>query len=149
MGMFVALSPCLQSGTSLLLWLRTQSHNFLGFLHIVFPDHSSQLNCFTDDQYLQCIYKNFVLWGAWVAQSVQHPTSAQVTIPQFVGLSLVSGCADSSEPGACFGFRVSLSLCSSPTHALSLSLSKINIKKNFFKNKKLCLVKIPTTQLLC
>ena len=31
-------------------------------------------------------------------------------------------CADSSEPGACFGFCVSLSLCSSPTHALSLSL---------------------------
>ena len=32
-------------------------------------------------------------------------------------------CADSSEPGACFGFCVSLSLCLSPTHALSLSLS--------------------------
>ena len=38
-------------------------------------------------------------------------------------------CADSSEPGACFGFRVSLFLCPSPTCALSLSLSKINIKK--------------------
>ena len=34
--------------------------------------------------------------------------------------------ADSSEPGACFGFCVSLSLCFSPAHALSLSLSKIN-----------------------
>ena len=32
-------------------------------------------------------------------------------------------CADSSEPGAHFGFCVSLSLCPSPTHALSLSLS--------------------------
>ena len=30
-------------------------------------------------------------------------------------------CADSSEPGACFGFYVSLSLCPSPTHALSPS----------------------------
>ena len=36
-------------------------------------------------------------------------------------------CADGSEPGACFGFCVSLSLCPSPTHALSLS--KVNIKK--------------------
>ena len=31
-------------------------------------------------------------------------------------------CADGSEPGACFGFCVSLSLCPSPTHALALSL---------------------------
>ena len=36
-------------------------------------------------------------------------------------------CADSSEPGACFGFCVSLCLCPSPARALSLSLSqKIN-----------------------
>ena len=33
-------------------------------------------------------------------------------------------CADSSEPGACFGFCVSLFLCLSPAHALFLS--KIN-----------------------
>ena len=33
-------------------------------------------------------------------------------------------CADSSEPGACLGFCVSLALCPSPAHALSLS--KIN-----------------------
>ena len=32
-------------------------------------------------------------------------------------------CTDSSEPGACFGFCVSLSLCTFPTHTLSLSLS--------------------------
>ena len=32
-------------------------------------------------------------------------------------------CADGSEPGACLGFCVSLSLCPSPTHARSLSLS--------------------------
>ena len=30
-------------------------------------------------------------------------------------------CADSSEPGACLRFCVSLSLCSYPAHALSLS----------------------------
>ena len=33
-------------------------------------------------------------------------------------------CADSSEPGACFGFCVSLSLCPSPALSLSLSLSQ-------------------------
>ena len=38
----------------------------------------------------------------------------------------VGFCADSSEPGACFGFSVSLSLCPSPAHSLSLSVSKIN-----------------------
>ena len=39
-------------------------------------------------------------------------------------------CADSSEPEACFGFCVSLFLCSLPIHTLSLCLSnkgKINI----------------------
>ena len=30
-------------------------------------------------------------WGAWVSQSVKHPTSAQVTILWFMGLSPVSG----------------------------------------------------------
>ena len=34
--------------------------------------------------------------------------------------------ADHSEPGACFRFCVSLSLCPSPVHALSLSVPKIN-----------------------
>ena len=33
-------------------------------------------------------------------------------------------CADSSEPGACFGFCASFSLCSSPAHALSLFLTQ-------------------------
>ena len=66
-----------------------------------------------------------------MAQSVKHPTSAQVMILQaHIGLR-----ADSSEPAACFCFCVSLSLRPSPAHALSFSVSKINknIKKNFFK----------------
>ena len=33
----------------------------------------------------------------------------------------VGFCADSSEPGACFGFHVSLYLCPSPVLTLSLS----------------------------
>ena len=71
--------------------------------------------------------------GAWVAQSVERPTSAQVMISQFVGSSPTSGCmltAQSLEP-AWDSVSLSLSLCPSPTHTLShsLSLSKINIKK--------------------
>ena len=61
-------------------------------------------------------------------QSVKRPTSAQVVISLAVrefepGIGL---CADSSEPGTCFGFCVSPSLCPSP--ALSLSLSKYNCR---------------------
>ena len=41
-------------------------------------------------------------------------------------------CADSSEPGACFRFCVSLSLCPFPAHALSLK-NKQTLKKIFFK----------------
>ena len=44
-------------------------------------------------------------------------------------------CADSSEPGTCFGFYVSLSLCPSPVHTVSLSLSKVSkLKKNLRQN---------------
>ena len=45
-------------------------------------------------------------------------------------------CADSSEPGACFGFCVSLSLWPSPIHALSLSQKWINVKKKLKKKRK-------------
>ena len=73
-----------------------------------------------------CALRMCALRGAWVVQSVKRPTLAQVMILRFVSSSPVLGSADSSEPGACFGFRVSLSLCPSPAHALSLSVSKIN-----------------------
>ena len=68
-------------------------------------------------------------WGARVAQSVKHRTLAQVMISQFVGLSPASGSvltAQSLEPAF---VSVSPSLSAPP---LSLSLSKINVKKNFF-----------------
>ena len=85
-----------------------------------------------------------ILWG-WFAKSIRqqerlggsigwvsnfdsgHDLTVCVFEPH-VGL-----CADSSDPGACFTFCVSLSLCPSSTHILSLSSSKINIKK-FLKN---------------
>ena len=55
-----------------------------------------------------------------MAQSVECPTSAQVMISVCEFELHVGLYADSSEPGACFGFCVS-SLCPSPAHVLSLS----------------------------
>ena len=69
--------------------------------------------------------------GAWVAQSVERPTLAQVMISQSVSSSPASASvltARSLVP--VFGFCGSLSLCPSPAHALSLSVSKRNVKKN-------------------
>ena len=71
-------------------------------------------------------------WGTWVAQLVKGPTSAQVMISRFTVCGFeprVGLCADSSEPGAYFGFCVSLSLRLSHLHSVSLCLSKINVKK--------------------
>ena len=70
---------------------------------------------------------------AWVAQSVQRLTSAQITISRLVGWSPMSGSAptvQSLEPA-------SESVSPSPSRPLpclcsGLCLSKINIKKNFF-----------------
>ena len=69
-----------------------------------------------------CFLK-FQSQGAWVAQLVNHSTSAQVMISltacefeHCIGL-----CGDSSEPRACFRFCVSLFLCPSLIHALCLS----------------------------
>ena len=63
------------------------------------------------------------LGGAWGARSVKHPTLGQVMISQFVGSNPTSGSV-LTDP-------VSDSL------SLSLSLSKINIKKLFSKYKKI------------
>ena len=64
--------------------------------------------------------------GAWVAQWVKSLTSARVMISTFVSSSPMSISvltAQSLEPTSDF---VSPSLWSSSTHALVLSLSKIN-----------------------
>ena len=55
-------------------------------------------------------------------------------------------CADSSEPGACFVFCVSFSLCSSPTCALPVSLCvslSLSQKETSKKIKKALLVRSP------
>ena len=64
-----------------------------------------------------------------MAQSVERLTSAQVMISRSVSLSPVSGSlltAQSLEP---VSYSVSTSLSAQSTRLLSLSLSKINIKK--------------------
>uniref|UniRef100_A0ABI8AHX2 Cilia and flagella associated protein 57 n=1 Tax=Felis catus TaxID=9685 RepID=A0ABI8AHX2_FELCA len=66
------------------------------------------------------------VWGAWVAQLVNCPTSAQVMISRFVSSSPASGSvltAPSLEPAS---DSVSPSLSAPSLLTLCLSLSKIN-----------------------
>ena len=73
-----------------------------------------------------------------MAQSVERPTSAQVMSSQLMSLSPTWVCvADSSEPGACFGFCVCVCISLSALLMLCLCLkNKMNIKKIFFNNFK-------------
>ena len=74
------------------------------------------------------IQKDYISRGTWVTQSVNHPTSIQVTILWFVSLSPMLGSVVtgwSLEP-ASDSVSPSLSLCPSPAHTLFLSLSLKN-----------------------
>ena len=75
----------------------------------VSPEHIFRLKC---------------LRGTWVARLVKRLTLAQVMISVCEFEPHVGLWADSSEPGACLGFCLSLSLCPLPSHALSLSVSQ-------------------------
>ena len=74
-----------------------------------------------------CLYKTMVGDGVpgWRSRlSVRLQPGHDLAVREFepcVGLW-----ADGSESEACFRFCVSLSLCPSPVHALSLSVPKIN-----------------------
>ena len=78
-----------------------------------------------------------VVWGAWVAQSVKRPTSAQVMISRLVSSSPASGSvltAGSLEPVSDY---VSPSLSLPLSHSRSVSLAKINQHEKiiiFFKD---------------
>ena len=79
--------------------------------------------------------------GAWVAQSFQRRTSAQVVISRSVSLSPTSGSvltAQSLEPAS---HSVSPSLSAPPPLVLCLSLSLKNkfknVKKNFLTENKI------------
>ena len=68
--------------------------------------------------------KTALCWGAWVAQSVKRPTSAQVTISRSMSSSPESGSglmAQSLEPAS---DSVSPSLSAPPPFMLCLSLSQ-------------------------
>ena len=70
------------------------------------------------------LLKTFESWGAWVAQSVKHLTSAQVVISQFMSLSPASGSvlmAQSLEPAS---DSVSPPLSDPPLLTLCLSVSQ-------------------------
>ena len=60
--------------------------------------------------------------GAWVAQSVRHPTSAQVVISQFVSLSPASGSVLTTQSPEPAPDSVSPSLSAPPLLVLYLSL---------------------------
>ena len=64
-----------------------------------------------------------VFGGTWLAQSVKHPTSAQVMISRLEGSSLASGSVLTAQSLELASDPVSSPLCPSPARALSLSLS--------------------------
>ena len=64
--------------------------------------------------------------GGSVGEASDFGLGHDLTVHEFE--PRVGFCADSSEPGACFGFCVSVCLCPFPACALSLSQNQINIK---------------------
>ena len=61
-------------------------------------------------------------WLSWLSLQLQLRSGSHGSWAQ----PPIKLCVDSSDPGACFGFCVSLCLCPFPAHALSLSVSKLN-----------------------
>ena len=80
------------------------------------------------DRKFQCIREVAAVesnyWGDWVAQSVKHPTSAQVTISWFVGSSPASGSVLTAQNLESVSDSVSPSLSAPPLLMLCLSLSQ-------------------------
>ena len=78
-------------------------------------------------------------WGTWVAQFVERPTlnfssGHDLTVGEFE--PCVRLCADSSDPGASFGFCVSLSLSAPPPLMLCPSVSVSVSVSLSLKNKR-------------
>ena len=84
----------------------------------------NQINCKAGEGWEKLLIKRGNHWGTWVAQSVECPTSAQVTILRSVSSSPASGSglmARSLEPAS---NSVSPSLSAPPPFMLYLSLSQ-------------------------
>ena len=60
--------------------------------------------------------------GSSAGEASDFSSGHDLTVCRFE--HLIRLCADSSELGAYFGFYVSLSLCPSPAHALSVPVSQ-------------------------
>ena len=87
---------------------------------LLFPFAMKLVYGIVSKQFVLPFVKRSGMWGAWVAQSVKRPTSAQVMISQSVSSNPTSGSvltAQSLEPAS---DSVSLLLC--PLRWLSLSL---------------------------
>ena len=67
-------------------------------------------------------FKEILSRGAWVVQSVGYLTLAQVMISQLVSSSLTSGSVLTAQ--SLEAVSSTLSLCPSPAHSLSLSVSQ-------------------------
>ena len=80
-----------------------------------------------NEDFVFIVEKMFILGGAWEAQLVEHPTSAQVMLSRFVSSSSVWGSVLTVQSLELVSDSVSPSLSAPP----SLSLSQIN--KYFFK----------------
>ena len=97
--------------------------------------HSSSLSTGEELEPVTC-FKNIFCRGAWVAQSVKHPTSAQVMTSWSVGSSPTSGSvltAQSLESAS-----HSVSLCPSSAHSVSLSLSALKNKHLYIHGVNCC-----------
>ena len=87
----------------------------------------------------KCVKTNKQIWGAWATQLVERPTSAQVTISQFVGLSPASGSVLTVQSWLQI---LSPSLCPSAAHTLSLLSVSLSLKnKSTLKKFKVCHLK--------
>ena len=96
---------------------------------------AEEISGFCKSQFLHL--KNVICRGTWMAQSVERPTSAQVMISQFVGLSPTSGSvptAQSLEPASdsvspSLTAPLLLMLCLSDSQKLNKCLKSIFLRK--------------------
>ena len=113
--------------------LKPKNHNKINEQTVGCKKWNSMIICqYQYPWYLRYAYESVLISkserGAWVAQSVKHPTSAQVTISWWVR-ARIRLCADSSETGSLLQI-LCLSLFLSLPHSGSVSLSLSKLNKN-------------------
>ena len=91
------------------------------FSHLKHGDHDIRV---APCKNLVEVLKKIPPWGAWVAQSVKRPTSAQVTISRYVSSSPTSGSVLTAQSLELVSDSVSPSLSDPLPFMLCLSLSQ-------------------------